>query len=141
MEASDLDDLLAAPIHIRWEIVRLAEMQAQGASIDARFPFISAAVANRKSNLAQAAEHLRKHERVAGDTHLLDNAPPTGKTVEYIEAFINGTGSDTDMLYRFVDDPVTDHDAGTTSASGIMTGLSRVQRDCTPPVCPVVFAQ
>ena len=50
---------------------------------------------------------------MAGDTHLLDDAPPEGKTIEYITEFINGRGTPEELLYRFIDDPVTDHKAGT----------------------------
>jgi len=58
----DLDKIVAAPIHIRWEIVRLAELRELGASIEARWPFIAALLANQESNLPIAAEYLKKRK-------------------------------------------------------------------------------
>ena len=52
-------------------------------------------------------------QRVAGDTHLLSDAPANGTTVEYITDFINGEGTPEDLLFRLINDSVTDHNAGT----------------------------
>jgi len=83
LQAGDLDALAAAPIAIRWEIVRLAELHDLGVSIDARFPFIQSWVANRLANLKPAAEFLRKRQARRAVSLTCDAAATDGVTHVY----------------------------------------------------------